>query len=971
MIPSFVFRTLYFVLSLLFHSTPLIVYNIEIDSLFPMYNLPLETVLKKLKTSFDGLTSKEAAHRLVQYGFNTIALKKENPWWKVLLRQFMDLMVSVLLIAGLIAFLLGENTDGIIITVIVIFNALIGFVQEFKAERVLEKLQKMIDPHTNVLRNKKALKISSLEVVPGDILLLEEGDRVPADALLLESHQLHCDESALTGESVPVHKHMELLGTSRWAITNSSRCVFMGTYVTSGVAKAIVLYTGLLSRFGKIAHLTQTTHKISSPLQKEMLKMGLFVSKLALIFSVLLFLIGIFLRNQSWNDSLLFAVSVATAAVPEGLPAAVTVALAIGIQRIARKKAIIRQLASVETLGSTTVICSDKTGTLTENKMTVEQVYLSDGTLLKISGAGYDLKQHELTLGKHYFKNARDLFVEYPAHQTHLQKLCLVNTLCNEAKLEIKKQRGEIVGDPTEGALLILTEKLNYSVSDLQSRFQILKKFSFDSAKKRMSVVVQSTKYKVQSTKWKDGFKIPDSKFQILTKGAPDVVLKLCSHYLENDQIKKLTETKLAEIKKHYDEMAREALRVLACAYKPINTPFADQSTAEKNLIFLGLEGMLDPPREEVKEAVITCRTAGIRVIVITGDYGLTAEAIARKLGIIHNQHYQTIQGEELDKFTPQKLHKLLADKSQTFIFSRVSPEHKLQVVSALQKNGEIVAVTGDGVNDAPALKKADSGIAMGSGTDVSKEVANVVLTDNSFASIARAVREGRKIYDNLKKFSWFIFSCNTGELFTVFSAILLGIPMPLSAILILCVDLGTDILPVFALGVDHAEPNIMQRPPKDPRSHIMNAGFIKHFLSTGIFIGILVMLLYWFELYQGGWRWGETLSATDPPYLKASTVAFATLVIIQLFNVFNARSARFSIFKLGLFSNLYIWGAIFLSSFLVIGIVYLPVLQKILHTTALSGQEWLKILACTLMVLVWEEGRKMIVNSQSKANQT
>jgi len=604
------------------------------------------------------------------------------------------------------------------------------------------------------------------------------------------------------------------------------------------------------------------------------------------------------------------------------LPATITIALALGVQRLAKKNAIIKQLSSVETLGSTTVICSDKTGTLTKNEMTVTQILLGSEKEIKIEGVGYK-PEGKIIFPKNY-------------NQDDFQKLLFISALCNEAKLVQVKNKWQILGDPTEGSLLVAAQKGGFDLKNNPS--EKLKIFPFDSFRKRMSVLVNQ---------------------ELLVKGAPDSILKLCTHIQENGKIVKLTAELKKKIEGKYSQMAEEALRVLAIAYrKNVSDKFKDNATAEKDLIFVGLVGMIDPPRPEVKPAVELCHKAGIRVIIITGDYGLTAKAIAQKIKLAQKDT-PVITGEELEKLSESELKKKL-QKNRDIIFARVAPEDKKRIVNALKELGEIVAVTGDGVNDAPALKRADIGIAMGiTGTDVSKEAANMILTDDSFASIITAVEEGRRIYQNLKKFVWYIFSCNIGELTTIFVAILLGVPAPLTAILILAIDLGTDVLPAIALGIDRREPKIMEDPPRDSNVHIMQKKFVLHFLFLGILMGLLVIGVYIYDLFEAGWQWGEILSDEDNIHLHASTMAFATLVLIQMVNAFNARSAKFSVFKLK--RNLFLWGAVSISAIMVAMMVYIPWFTDKMHTTALSLKDWTIVIGVSLSVLVFEEVRKIV----------
>jgi len=927
----------------------------------------LNELFEEFKTSKDGISQKEAEFRLKKYGANELKAKKKTPWWIYFLTEFTDLMVLILIFAAIIAGVVGEGRDAIVILFIVFLNAIIGFVQKFKAEKAIDALKKLVAPTAKVIRDGKEMQIDAKTIVAGDILVLMEGDRIPADARIIEGNELETQEAPLTGESTPVPKHLS---------GENSNMVYMGTDVSHGSGKAIVVYTGMDTKFGHIAHLTTTTKKDKSPLQKELFRIGMFVGKITLIISAVLIAVGYFIQGQKFVDTFLFAVSVAVAAVPEGLPATVTIALALGVQRLARKKAIVRQLASVETLGSTTHICTDKTGTLTKNEMTVKEIYV-DQYKAKISGAGYkpwgsllikskdkrsyiigdfdsreeDFKQRSATLKK----LKKDVAPLYDA----LNMISAISVLCNNAKLESERVSHEniynVIGDPTEGALLTMTRKIGFDFDHFEDTYEKKYELAFDSTRKRMSVIE-----KEKST----------GDYYMFTKGAPDEVLSVCSHILMDGRVIKLDNKMRERIKNQNENMAKRALRVIGFAFKQVDRKQKYHNEMdEDNLVFVGLTGMIDPPRPDVKKAIAMAKRAGIKVYVVTGDHGLTAEAIAKRIGLISDEDkHQIVTGERIKKMSVADLQKLFKEDEHGIIFARTAPEDKLKIVSALKKSGHIVAVTGDGVNDAPALKRADIGIAMGiTGTDVSKEASNMVLADDSFSTIINAIREGRTIYDNLKKFVFYIFSCNTGELITVFSAIILNLPAPLTAILILGVDIGTDVLPALALGIDPPEKGIMDRAPRDPKQKIMDKAFVARFLYIGIFIGVLTVSAYFWTLVVHGWHWGESLDPDSYLYLNASTLTFALLVLIQMVNAYNSRSSSQSVISLGIFSNLYLLGAVFIS----IGIVYLlvevPFFQSWMHTTSLEWYEWIIVIGASFSILVVEELRKLVVRSMQR----
>lgn len=858
-----------------------------------------------------GLTSKQAKQRLEQYGPNILTAKKGNPWYKILLSQFTDLLVIILLVAGGISFFIGHDpTEGYVILSIVALNALIGFVQEFRTERTLEALKKMVHPEIRVLRDGKEQLIATKHLVPGDWVILGEGDKIPADGVMQESHSLKVEESALTGESLPVEK-------------KEKAEVFMGTSVAKGSGMFEVSLTGMDTKFGEIARLTTETEKTKSPLQIELGRMGVFVMKVTAVLCVLLFGVGL-LRDYTFVESLLFSVSVAIAAVPEGLPTTITIALALGATVLARKKAIVKKLSSVETLGAVTTICSDKTGTLTKNQMTVREVYLPDRSIYEVSGVGYDPHAgHVKYTGGHPEDK------ESAALREALLDVCYY---CNEATLVHKNNRYSILGDPTEGAMLTLYAK-GHDLKELEKP-KLDEIFPFDSDRKMMSVVVGD---------------------KLMVKGSPDQLLAQCTHWSDGQTTHKLTKAKREQIHGHYQRMAEKALRVLACAQREVDPKKLpkDETQAEQGLVFLGLVGMIDPPRPEVRDAVHTCRSAGIRVVVITGDYGVTAEAIARELGIVRGKDVRVLTGDEVKKISDKALSAMLKNRTGSLIFARSLPEQKMRIVRLLQEQGEVVAMTGDGVNDAPALKKADIGVAMGiTGTEVSKEAATMILTNDSFASIVTAVEEGRRIYQNLRKFVWFIFSCNIAELFVIFAAILFGLPLPLTAILILCIDLGTDILPAIALGVDDAEPGLMKQKPRDPKKKLMNRPFVMHFLLTGLMTGTVMTIGFLYTLYQYGWTFSQGIDVPDEILVHAQTVAFTMLVVVQLINAFSARSFTRSVFRMNPFSNHLLLLAIFTSVLMVLVMLYVPFLNRTLGTYPLTTTDWSIVLVSSLVPL-------------------
>ncbi len=870
------------------------------------YRLSEKEVLRELDSSPKGLSKEAVSRRLEEYGLNVLKEAPRKPWWRMLLEEFKDVMVIMLLAALLISLLLGEHTDAVFIFVVVVLNAIIGFIQEYKAEESLQALKNMIAPSAKVIRDGIVQDILAKDLVPGDILVLEEGDKIPADARLLEVVSLAVDESVLTGESVPGVKEIITIA-KEVGVADQDNIVFMGTIIARGKGRAVVTATGMKTEFGKIAGFTQQLGEVSSPLQKELALSGKLVAKGTVWVCPFMFLFGIAVGN-SWMMMLLFAVSLVVAAVPESLPAIVTITLALGVQKMVKKNAIIRRLSSVETLGSTTVIGSDKTGTLTKNEMTVKEIWVNREAV-EVEGSGYKPQGGFLLKGKAYKEEELGLMLKGAA-------------LCSDAVLT---KDFKIIGDPTEGALVVAAEKYGIRVEALRASSKKAFEVPFDSSRKLMSVVQSLGK-----------------KQFAFTKGAPDRVVELCKKAMVHGKIVPFSDKLKQGILEQNMFMAKRALRVLGVAYKEWPSSRKEFKGVESDMVFLGLIGMLDPPREEVKEAVVECKRAGIRIVVITGDHGITAKAIAMELGIA-DESTRIVAGQELARLRESDLKKILQGK---VIFARASPEDKMHIVSCLKEMGEIVAVTGDGVNDAPALKKADIGVSMGrSGTDVAREASDVVLVDDSFASIVAAIKEGRIIYSNIKKFIRYIFSSNLGELFTVFLGMLLyPASLVISAIQILWTNLATDALPALALGLEQGGADIMDRPPRDPKKRLITA---KHFYRwSGIGMVIAVCTLGIFFLHV------EELD-------KAKTMAFSVLIFCELVNAFNCRSNKKSLFSIGILENKYLFVGILISVALQVVVVEWSFFQEVFHTVSLSLLEWLEVAVFSLMVFVYEEIRK------------
>jgi len=873
---------------------------------FMWHTSSVKDIMEGLHTSPKGLSQQDVEERIKTHGYNVLKKKKGRGVVSIFLDQFKDLFIGVLLVATIISFLLGETMDAYIICIIVIINALMGLAQEYKAEKAIERLQELASPSATVMRDGQVTEIPADHVVPGDVMILEAGDFVPADGRLFELSYLKVDEASLTGESVPSTKVTEVL--SDVTLADRENMVYMGTTVTDGRGKAIVTSTGMKTEMGTIAEMIQTMEMEKTPLQEKLEGFSKYLAAIITGFCVLIFVLGT-LRGEPMFDMFFTAVSLAVAAIPEGLPAIVTIVLALGVQRMIRQNALMRRLKAVETLGSATVICSDKTGTLTQNEMMVSEIYV-DESVYRVTGSGYSPQGDFLTEGEKVTENES------------LQLLLTIGALCNDASI----QGEQMIGDPTEAALIVSAEKAGLKKEELEDAQPRVRDIPFNSERKRMTTLHEM-----------------DGEYAVYMKGAPDVILDLCSHRLEKGTPVPLDEETKASILSIYTEMASKALRVLGMAYTHIQEIPEPMESVEQDLIFVGVQGMRDDPRPEVKEAIETCSTAGIRSMMITGDFKTTAMAIGQEIGITGD----SLTGEELDALSDEELLNRIDSVS---VVARVSPEHKTRIVKALKDQGHIVAMTGDGVNDAPSLKKADIGIAMGiTGTDVAKEAADMVLTDDNFASIVKAVEEGRHIYDNIIKFIYFLLCCNVGEICVLFFAILLGFSRPLIPIQILWINLVTDGFPALALGVDPPEAGLMNRPPRDPAESIFARGRGRSIVEIGLLMSVLVLIAFFWA--------GKDVD-------HARTIAFSTLVFVQLAHTVNCRSERRSIFRVGIFSNMYLVGAVLLSLSLQLAVVYVPWLQPLFRTMPLGLSDWILIVVLSLCIVGFGELRKAMKRS-------
>jgi Ca2+-transporting ATPase len=925
------------------------------STLDTMHAQPLEAVVQVLHTDLaNGLNAAEVQRRLGIYGPNQLAEGVGIPFWKLVLEQFKSFLVLLLLGSAAVSIAIGELIDALAILAIVVVNAILGVLQEWRAEQSLQALKRMAAPTATIVRDGHQDTIPAGELVPGDVVLLAAGNNVPADLRLIETVNLRIQEASLTGESVPVEKNASGVLDADIPVGDRSNSAFMGTVVTYGRGRGIVTSTGMFTQFGLIAQMLTAVSSEETPLQRRLEELGRVLGTGALAICGIIFVIGVLRDTQpalALSQGLAFylsahekqllelfmtAVSLAIAAVPEGLPAVVTICLALGMQRMVRRHALLRRLPAVETLGTATTICTDKTGTLTKNEMTVTQVW-AGGKLYGVTGRGY-APSGEFKLGDQ---------VVAPASVPPLWCLLQGALLCNDARLEQiisdngeKRENWRMVGDPTEGALVVLAGKAGLWRAELEKEQPRLAEVPFDSVGKRMTTVHAAP-----------GAETP---FRAYVKGAPDILLQLCDRIESNDGVKPLTKAEGQQILAANDAMASQALRVLAVACRPMqtaDTEALDWST-EHNLIFVGLTGMIDPPRPEARAAVDTCFTAGIKPVMITGDHRDTAVAIAKELDFPVGKQ-ASMTGAELDRLSDEEFDQVVSDVS---VYARVSPEHKVRIVDALKSNGQVVAMTGDGVNDAPALKRADIGVAMGiTGTDVAKETADMILTDDNFASIVAAVEEGRIIYSNIRKFVYYLLSCNMGEILVIFLAMLAGLPLPLRPIHLLWLNLVTDGLPALALGLEAGEPGIMTRPPRPPREPIINREMMWNTAVQAVAITATTL---------GAFVLG--MRAYPDSLVAAQTIAFTTLVLSELFRAYTSRSERYPLLRLGLLSNKYMLGATLSSFALMLAVIYLPVFEPIFYTHNLSLQDWLLILPLTLIPSIVAEIGKWITSRQA-----
>ena len=914
-------------------------------------SLPVNEVFDDLKTSSNGLTSEEAKLRLKQYGFNKLSEKRQIPLIHKFVRHLRDLFGILLLVAAILSYISGSPELALIILAVVFVNIFVSLFQESRAEKAMETLKSWMPEFAKVMRDGELKKISVSEIVPGDIVVLEEGDRVPADGRLIEAFDLWTNNVPLTGESEPQPRVAETVKVIEKAYLYSPDLVFMSTSVAKGQGKAVVYATGMNTQFGRIANLTQTIHEEDSPLQKEIALTAKYDFAIAVAVGVAFFAVSYAFLHASPTTSILFMIGVMVACVPEGLQVTVSSALAINVLKMVKQNVVVKRLSAVQTLGSVTVICTDKTGTITKGEMTVNKLWVYDN-VVDVSGLGYKPEGEFIANGQP---------IEFRKIGS-LEKLIEIAALCNGAKLDPPSDRNKnwsVIGDPTDGALFVAALKSSVNVQDALAQKPMIHVVPFSFERKRMTTVHSL-----------------NDNVLIYTKGAPRNILDLCKKVLVDNKVEELNEEKMAWIETRIHEFANEGLRVIAVAYKKM--PKADYDSGvemESDLVFVGLAAMRDPPRMEVKDAVLKAKQAGVKTVIITGDYGPTAEAIAKEVGIVDRECCQVIRGVDLDDLND---HAIISEvRKGNVIFARVSPEQKLRIVKTLKRSGEIVAVTGDGANDAPSLKEADIGVAMGaSGTDVAREAADIVLLDDSFASIVKAIESGRAIYENIRKFIVYVFSHNWAELIPFILYAVLGIPLPLLVTQVLAIDLVIDVIPSLALSREPPEAGIMEEPPRSIKERL----FTRKVLIRSVFIGVIIaagaMIGCLSAWIAGGWHFGMALTSTSSfytsgVYAKGVTLMFAGIVVAQAGNVLACRTSKQSIFKTSLKTNKWIIFGIASQIGILSLLVYVPVMQHIFTTAPLNLNDWAFLLSLAVIVVFSEEIRKFFSRRFSKTSAT
>lgn len=897
-----------------------------------IYTYTVQEVTAEFHTSeHRGLTTAEAYLRLKQYGRNQLAQKRNWKWLKLIVNQFKDALVWILIVAATLAFFFGETRDVVIILFIVGINALIGFLQEFKAERILDSITKLTTDQSQVVRDGKKQEIDARLLVPGDVVFVAAGDRAPADGFLIESYDLKVNSFIFTGESKPETKSVKTLSGDHVALADIDNMLFMGETVATGEARYIVTGTGMQTELGRIAHLTGEIKEAPTPMQKQMQRLSKNITITAVSIGTCVMIIGQY-SDTSVYDSFLFALALAVSVVPEGLPAAISVALSLGMKRLLKVKVLAKKLSAVETLGSVSIICTDKTGTITKNELTVTHIVINDH-MLTVSGTGYSSEGH-------FYHDEKAV---NPSQIKNLEMLCRIGALCNDANIVLKDGVRTVVGDPTEGAIIVAGEKYNPKENYFSIGETKITENPFSSDRMRMSVVYKN------------------DHVRSFVKGSPDVMIDLCEFVVQDGDIVLFTPEKKQHIKEMYNMMSAEALRVLGFAYRELNDVDAKNylEEAEKKLIWVGMMAMIDPPRADVAQAVAECKDLGIKVIMITGDYEITAKAIARNIGLIGSEGtYDVINGKTLHELSDREVYRRIMKGD--VVFARIAPEQKLRIATILHDHHQVIAMTGDGVNDAPALKKAEVGVAMGViGTDVSKEASDMILMDDRFASIVDGVKEGRTIYHNLRKFVHYVFTSNVSELFTVIIGVVMHIPSPITAIQILAIDLATDIFPSFSLSLEPAEPHHAAKIANSKESIISWSGVGRLVYLGGIMAVGAASAFYW-SMIRSGWSYGQPYDVDSEMYMMATTAAYAVLAMTQMANLIQSRSETLSPFALGFFKNKYAIVSIVISFGMLLMFMYVSFFQAYLGMRPILWQDWLVVGIATFMVYVAENIRKV-----------
>ncbi len=882
------------------------------------YKLSIQNIFKQFDTGKEGLSETEAARRLGVYGYNELSASRKDSALKLFLQQFSDLLILILIISAIISFFIGQIVEATAIIVIVILAGILGFVQEFRAEKAIEALQKMASPHAKVLRGGKEKVVNANEVVPGDIITVTSGDVVPADARLIEAYDLQTNEAPLTGESTPVSKSAETLEKENLPVAEMKNMIFSGTYVTHGRAVAVVTATGMNTEFGKIAKLLRETSSRKTPLQRNLDELGNKIGIFSLSLAFVMGLLGYLIESRSFVEMFIWGVAIAVAVIPEALPAVVTISIALGVRRMAKRKALIRKLPAVETLGAVDVICSDKTGTLTQDQMTIREIF-TNKTNYFVTGGGYK------PIGQFRIENE----AINPHHHANLMRLLEIGVLCNDTKIDYSDGKEEVIGDPTEAAFIVAALKADLDYEELRRKFPRVKEIPFTSESKMMTTVHEI-----------------GGEFYAYSKGAFEIILELSDKILENGIEKPLGEEEKLEIKQIAYKNSEKAQRVLGVAYKSLGKS-ADIDGARRNLVFVGFVGMIDPPRKEAKKAIKTAFRAGIRPIMITGDYEVTAVAVAREVGIL--KHGNSIAGPELENLSDEELETIV---DETEVFARISPKHKLRIVDALIKKDHIVAMTGDGINDAPALKRADIGIAMGiKGTDVSREAADMILTDDNFASIVAAIEEGRGIFQNIRKYLVYLLSGNLGTVLALIIALVTVLPIPLTAVQILFINFLMDGLIAIALGVEPPEKGLMNRKPRKVSEGILNKRMLGLIFGIGALIGLITIALF-------AWAYSQGM-----PERKIITLFFVSLIFARLFNALNCRSFNLPALSMKFYSNVFLLVSYIISIAFTVIVVEVPLFNDAFHTVHLSGGEWFAAILVASWVWIIVEIYKVFNN--------